>query len=533
MTVLRLVGAAAAGALLALGFPPFEWTSLSWLGLFGLVWLTAGAPNRRTALWSGYLFGLAYFGLLLWWLTRVELIAFYPLVMVQAAAALITAGAVYRYREAPPWAFVLAAAGSAGLAEFLRVRWPIGGFPWGSIGATVGPTPLRPSLQWVGATGWGVLLAGLAALAVLVVRRRMSWKAMAGAAAAVCALGLAGNLWAAVPRGEEREAVIVQGNSPCPGVRCPGERQLIYENHLSLTRGLEPGMDLVVWPESSTGGRADPLRDPEVIGAIGAEAVRLGAVILVGGDLDAGPGRFENVNAVFGPDGEIVGRYLKQHPVPFGEYVPARAVLGWLPALARVPRDMVRGEGQVLFDLDGAPFGSVISYEGAYARYERGLVRAGASFVVLATNEASFGETPASDQLIAISRVRAAELGVDIVHAAVYGAVGLRLRRRAGGGFDGPVRGGGVERCGADADGRPHPLRAVGRLAPVGGRGGLPGHVGPEPDLRPPRESADGQRSRSNSGGAPGLLIVSSGGYFGKREKFFEEPPRRPPRNVV
>ena len=37
------------------------------------------------------------------------------------------------------------------------------------------------------------------------------------------------------------------------------------------------------------------------------------------------------------------------------------------------------------------------------------------------TNEASFGETPSSDQFIAISRLRAAELGVDIVHAAVTG----------------------------------------------------------------------------------------------------------------
>ncbi len=421
MTVLRLAAAAASGALLTLGFPPFEWTALSWAGLFGLVWLAAEAPTRRMALWSGYLFGLSYFGFLLWWLTSVELIAFYPLVMVQAAALLIAAGGVYRYRDAPPWMFVLGTAGAAALAEFLRVRWPIGGFPWGSIGATVGATPLRPSLQWLGATGWGVILAGLAAAAVLAVRRRIPWQVLAGAAAAAALLGLAGNLWPAVPQGEERTVTIVQGNSPCPMIRCPGERRLIYESHLALTRGLSPGTDLVVWPESSTGGRADPLRDPDVVEAIGAEAVRLDAVIMVGGDLDAGPRNFENVNVVFGQDGNIIGRYQKQHPVPFGEYVPARSVFGRLPALARVPRDMIRGGEQVLFDLDGVPFGSVISYEGAYARYERGLVRSGASFVVLATNEASFGETPASDQLIAISRVRAAELGVDVAHAAVTG----------------------------------------------------------------------------------------------------------------
>ena len=78
--------------------------------------------------------------------------------------------------------FVLGTAGGGALAEFLRVRWPIGGFPWGSIGATVGATPLRPSLQWLGATGWGVILAGLAAAAVLAVRRRIPWQVLAGAA---------------------------------------------------------------------------------------------------------------------------------------------------------------------------------------------------------------------------------------------------------------------------------------------------------------------------------------------------------------
>ena len=419
--VVRLAAAVTGGVLLALGYPPFEWTFLSWLGLFALLWLVATAPTRRLALWSGYLFGLAYFGVILSWLIEVELIAYYPLAMVQAMALLVVAAGTYRYRDASPWVFVLAAAGSGALAEFLRVRWPFGGFPWGSIGVTVGATPLRPSAQWWGATGWGVILTGMAAIATMVALRRLHWKALAGGGIVLCVVGLAANLWPAVPVGEARAITIVQGNSPCPGTRCPDERRQIYESHLELTRGLSPGADLIVWPESSTGGRSDPLRNPAVTGAIGDEAARLDAMILVGGDLDAGPGHFENVNTVFGRDGNIVGKYRKRHPVPFGEYVPIRPVFERVPALDRVPRDMVRGNEQALFDLEGVLFGTVISYEGAYARYERQAVRSGAGFVVLATNEASFGESPASDQFIAISRVRAAELGADIVHAAVTG----------------------------------------------------------------------------------------------------------------
>ena len=421
MKALRVVGALLAGSLLAAGYPPFEWTTVSWAGLLGLVWLVATAPSRRIALWSGYLFGLTYFGVILWWLTEVELIAYYPLAMVQAVAFLIVAAGSYRYRDAPPWTFVLAVAGSSALAEFLRVRWPFGGFPWGSVGVTVGATPLRPSAQWFGATGWGVILAAMAAVVVLVIRKRLTERALASALVIICLLGVAGNVWPAVPDGEARQVTIVQGNSPCPGTRCPNERQLIFESHLALTRNLPAGADLIVWPESSTGGRADPLHDPSVAELIGNEAVRLDTIILVGGDLDAGPDHFQNVNMVFGRDGTIMDVYRKRHPVPFGEYVPIRPVFERVPALDRVPRDMIRGDRQSLFDLGGVRFGSVISYEGSYARYERQAVRSGAEFIVLATNEASFGVTPASDQFIAISRVRAAELGVDVVHAAVTG----------------------------------------------------------------------------------------------------------------
>lgn len=418
---LRLAAAALGGGSAALGFAPFRWVFLTWLAAGLLIWLAASAPGWGTALWSGYLFGLAYFGTLLWWIVPVELIGYVPLVLLQAASYLGLAAAAYRFRGASPALFVLAAAGTLALMEFLRMRWPVGGFPWGLPGLTVSPTPLRAASQWVGATGWTVILTAAAATAALAAMRRVSWRVPAGAAVAVAALAAAGAVWPATADGPAVMAAIVQGNSPCPMVRCAGEREMIYRSHLELTRALAPGPDLVVWAESSTGGPADPLRSERIAAEIGGQARRLGAPLLAGGDLDNGPGSFINVNLLFNRQGELAGEYRKRHPVPFGEFVPLRSWLDWIPAIARVPRDMARGEGPVWFDLDGIPFASVISYEGAYARYEREAVRGGARLLVVATNEASFGTSPVSDQFLDITRLRAAELGVDIVHAAVTG----------------------------------------------------------------------------------------------------------------
>ena len=421
-STIRIMAAAGAGGLAMLGFPPFEWTIPSWIGTVAIVWLMSTARSVRLARWSAYVFGLTFFGTLLWWLSVVELIAFYPMIMLQSLPMLVVASAVYRHASAPPTTFVIAVAGSMGLAEYVRVRWPYGGFPWGSLGLTVSSTPWRPSAQWWGASGWTVILAAGAAVLVLVIRRRVGWRVLMAVTGCFVLVGIAGNVWPAVPQGETRTVVIIQGNSPCPGTRCPNERTLIFESHLALTRGLEPGAaELVVWPESSTGAATDPIGRPEIGRIIGAEAARLGAVMLVGGDRDAGPQNFINANVVFATDGTIVGEYRKRHPVPFGEYVPLRWMFDWIPALDRVPRDLIRGDHPVLFDLQGVPFASVISYEGAFARYERDSIRAGARFLVVATNEASFGETPSSDQFLAISRLRAAELGVDIVHGAVTG----------------------------------------------------------------------------------------------------------------
>ena len=128
-----------------------------------------------------------------------------------------------------------------------------------------------------------------------------------------------------------------------------------------------------------------------------------------------------NANVIFNPNGEIVGEYNKQHPVPFGEYIPLRPLFEWIPVLDQVSRDMIRGTGPVIFDTGEIKFGSVISFEGGFSRYALQHRRAGAEVIVVATNEASYDYTPASDQFIGMTRMRAVELGVPLVHAAVTG----------------------------------------------------------------------------------------------------------------
>jgi apolipoprotein N-acyltransferase len=86
---------------------------------------------------------------------------------------------------------------------------------------------------------------------------------------------------------------------------------------------------------------------------------------------------------------------------------------------------MNRGTGPVVFPISvpggSGYFGSVISFEAAFARTIRSEIQAGAQLMVVATNEGSFGRGSASDQLLGMVRMSAVSLGVDVVHAAVTG----------------------------------------------------------------------------------------------------------------
>jgi len=384
------------------------------------------AANRRQGLALGAVYGLVFYGGLLWWIGELGLIAVIPLVMVQAAFLATYGWWLARYYERSAGLWLALAVGGWAVMELVRYRFPFHGFEWGAAGYALSDQVwARAFAPLYGTTGITVLVVLVAATGVALVFRPRKWWLLAFLAVAWAFVPL-WSWWVrwTMPSLDATEVAIVQGSTPCPFEHCPPDERLrTFQQHLELTRTIEPGsVSLVVWSEGSTGSfNADPVQNPEIGEAIGAEARRIGAWFLVGSDRPINETHWVNANVVFNPEGEIVGEYRKQHPVPFGEYIPFRPLFDWIPELDQVPRDMIPGEGPVVFQAGELDIGSVISFEGGFARYPRQHTRAGAHLIVVATNESSYGTTPGSDQFIGMTRMRAAELGLDVIHAAVTG----------------------------------------------------------------------------------------------------------------
>ena len=417
------LAAVVAAILMWAAFPPIGWGALAFVAPAPFLWGLRRVERAWPAIGIAFLFGVVFFGILLNYIRFVGIVAWLPLVIWLSATASAYGVLVWAVRHWPPTRWFLIAVGGWGLWELLRTRIPFGGFPWGTVGYAAGGNPgAIGSVQWVGPSGWSILAIAVSAGLVLVVEDRENWRLFVDSSVAVLLIVLAGSLIPPSADGPVLRVAIVQGNSPCPQTHCQNERQRIYESHLELTRSIQRGsVDLVVWPENSTGGLFEPEGNLDVRAAIAAEATRLEAYFLVSGTRSVSADEFLNVNMMYDPAGRKIGEYAKRHPVPFGEYVPLRDLLDFIPQLDEVPRDMARGEQAVVFSLPQGVVGTVISFEGAFPRRLRSEVNAGAEVLIIATNESTWGMSEAADQFIGLTRVNAAAFGQDLVHAAITG----------------------------------------------------------------------------------------------------------------
>ncbi|OKJ02873.1 apolipoprotein N-acyltransferase [Kitasatospora sp. CB01950] len=428
--------AAVSGTAMAFAFPPYDVWPLSILGVTALTLLTRGRRARHGA-WLGFVFGVPFFVVLLSWLRVVGWDGVVGLSAIEALfLALMGAGLALtsKLRGWPLWAAMLWVT-----QEWARDRLPFGGFPWGRLAFANTASPFTPLAALGGAplvtfavASCGVLLAW-AALCALRARRSdgavLPWRAAAGGLAAVALVLIGYAVPVPTTAADTVKVAIVQGNVDRPGMDFLGRPMLVLNNHASTTEqlaadvaaGRVPKPDVVIWPENASD--LDPFTDPAAYARIDQAVKTIGVPTLVGALVD-GPDQqhVRNEGIVWDPSSGPGESYTKQHPVPFGEYVPFRAELSKvITRLQRVGRDFYPGTGSGVMHLGPARIGDVICFEVAYDEIVRDTVNQGGRVLVVQTNNATYNRTGQTEQQLAMSRLRAVEHGRAVLIAATSG----------------------------------------------------------------------------------------------------------------
>ena len=429
LLLLRPLAALGGGLAMACAFPPLAWW---WIAPIAVL-LCVLSTRRVRPLWAatyGAIAGAAFFGPLLFWMSVVGVDAWISLTAICTAWWIGLFVAQSFAQRCVWWPVVVPALWVA--SEAIRGAIPLGGFPWGRLAFSQAGGPLLPLNSIVGPAGVAYTLAFVACAVVYLLLDGRSGAPLAptivvaiGAVSLSMLLAFGYVAMNAVGTEDQVTIAVVQGGVPGSGLSAMGERRAVLENHAQLTRTAlrsRSEIDLVVWPENSTD--IDPFRDPSARRQID-EAVRtVGKPILVGAVVDApnDPSRVANSGIVWDPETGPGARYVKRHPVPFGEFIPLRSFLGSLFDRFRlVPRDFIAGDTPGVLEIAGTMVGDVICFEVAYDSIVRDVVIAGAEIIVVQTNNATYAGTAQLEQQVAMSQVRAVEHGRSVVVAATSG----------------------------------------------------------------------------------------------------------------
>jgi len=441
---LEAVGGAVAGVALAIAQPGFGAWPLAWVGLAPLLLAARGAAPRR-AFRLGWLAGIVYYGIVLYWIaptiatyTRIPMPLAIVLELMLAAVTGVLIGAfsaLVEWLAASGISRVITAPAVWIVLEWARTFFPAA-FPWGFVGySQFAVLPIVQAADVAGIYGISALIVFVNAALVEVVRdgmRRHRTLVITTAAVIVTVL-----VYGFVRIGQVRSLDgptlrigLIQANISQEQKWRPGLDDRILARHMALTASaVSRGAKLIVWPEAAVpfffnlDERTTQIRDFARRGGVG---------LLVGAPgyekRDGDTPRQYNQAWMIGPEGDVNGPYDKIRLVPFGEYVPWGGLFGLVQKAVEGVGDFGAGTSYVVFEgppADGSSHptraSALICYEAIFPDLTRRFARAGAELLVNISNDAWYGRTAAPYQLLAMIAVRAVENRVPLVRATNTG----------------------------------------------------------------------------------------------------------------
>lgn len=412
--ILSLLISLISGMVLTLAFPRTDAYLVAWAALAPLFYLSVRRPWLIATL-CGFVFGLGFFGSILWWIGIFGRLPFVLLTIMQAlyiAAFALTANLIAGRLSA--WGRLIVVPALWVAFEWIRSQG-LFGFTWGDLGYSQGYA--LSVIQIASVTGvWGVsflvamvnsMLANIAGIRVG--NRRGSLAQLAVTAGLLAAVIGHGMISLNVPlNGKSLTAAVIQGN-----INQDTEEDLDYSDRsmqtyrqMTLDAAAE-GAALIIWPETSMPGA--PGYEPYLQGWLSALSLQANAPLIVGGRDEDIRGHVYNSAFLVGPGKGILARYAKVRLVPFGEFVPWRQYLPRLDNYRVTPMDVTPGRGFNL--LDGGPcrIGVAICFESTFPYISRALTASGAELLCVITNDVWFRHSAAAEQHAEMSILRAVE----------------------------------------------------------------------------------------------------------------------------
>ena len=392
---------------------------LSFVSIAVFYYSVSGTTFRYRMLFSTK-FAICYFGPFLWWIHVVGFDAFVLLTLLCSLFFLL----VFAIPGSQIWWMrILQFASCWTLVELLRSNFPWGGFPWALIGYGQVDGPFIDYARIGGTGALAFIVCLTSACIVEAIERKKIW--LIGIPAVLALMPFSVSSTAA---SGTLNVVAVQGSVPQTGVNDYWQRSEVLERHLTLTKKHAQEIsksDIVIWPESAAGN--DPLHDELVKNEIQQTVNEIGTPLLVGGttwqDNPYGP---RNVGILWLPNTGPTNVYIKNHLVPFGEYIPMRKMLsGFIKRFEKVPNDFVAGNGGGVISVDKFSFGDAICFEVAYDDHLRNLVKGGAQFFTAQSNNSTYSGTSQPRQQFQITRFRAVEHQRAVVVATTTGVSGI------------------------------------------------------------------------------------------------------------
>jgi len=438
--------AAFLGLLSAFALPPYPFAPLFFISIPLFMIQISMASSGKRAFVLGWMFGLGYFGMGLYWVGEsflaqsetphwvapfaVALLVMYQSLFV-AAAAMISRN-IWGTKWGPR---ALMFAGVFISFEWLRGAGDFS-FPW-NITSSIwwAYTEMMQGAALVGGYGLGAITLLAAGLMVSLFDKAVPTKDRIGMSVLgmliLFSLGLLGWARLGAVQTDYHDGItlrLVQANIPQTEKWDPELLQRNFDRYIQMSKspgsaGMVPTH--LIWPETAIPYNvADPAVRTYLTNGLGDQVTIISGANRYGGEDEGGV--FNSIYAL-GPGFEILDVYDKVRLVPFGEYDPAAGLLSkvGLDTLVDLPGDFSRGAGLKIMTLPGLPpFSPLICYEIIYP----GGVKPEDStpaWILNLTNDAWFGISPGPYQHFETARMRAIEEGVPVVRVSGSGISGV------------------------------------------------------------------------------------------------------------